>query len=175
MSCTIHQDQDVTKTVLCFSLDAWEVCSKGTLPEELAKSQTRANLGRLSSKEQALITTQQWIVADKDQMCPICLSTFEDLKNASADICILDHPEHRVCSHCLSSLVAANGGRNHIACPGCRGKISLPLVENKIYQNSEGHFELSIGGPSSTTRVLSFPASDLDDLLAHPHPHPHQE
>ncbi|OAG30412.1 hypothetical protein NEDG_02234 [Nematocida displodere] len=148
-------------SIMCFSLEAWELYRSGKLGDELANTQT--DLSVLSPEQQAIVMSREEMAADNDA-CHVCLCTADELKAISpdADICILDHSKHSVCGPCLVVMVNAGGGARSISCPNCRQEHTLPLVKNKIGRNTQGVFELTMGTPSST---LSFPRTAPDATL----------
>ncbi|OAG32195.1 hypothetical protein NEDG_02114 [Nematocida displodere] len=150
------------KAILCFSLEAWGSCTQGRLASDLAQTQT--DLSLLSPLNQELVMGQKWAGGGNEPVCAICLSTAGDLRDTSPDtspdteICILDHPEHRVCSSCLARLVSAGRRSRHIRCPVCRAELSVPFLKKKLQMNAHGHFELTGG-------VVAFPCNNFKKVV----------
>ncbi|OAG28775.1 hypothetical protein NEDG_02246, partial [Nematocida displodere] len=151
------------ETVLSFSLDAWELCTKGALSAKLAETDT--DLAQLSAGEQEVIVFQRWIEEESEFSCSICCCTLAELRETkpNTDICILDHPGHRVCGSCLNSLAGA--GQRPFGCPTCRGLIAAPVLKNRIYQNSQGSFVLEMAARPAQPPIISFPSPNIEELL----------
>ncbi|OAG29110.1 hypothetical protein NEDG_01249 [Nematocida displodere] len=164
IDCLFQQNPDAN-SVLHMSLDAWDRCTEGTLSHELTK--TRSDISVLSSGEQEMITNQKWIGEESDSSCAVCLATVDELKNTSppVDICILDHPEHRVCSGCLDKMVSEGDATGRIGCPMCRGVLKTPLQKQSIHKNDQDGFVLTSDTTSDKSDILSFPSDNLERLL----------
>ncbi|OAG30745.1 hypothetical protein NEDG_02216 [Nematocida displodere] len=145
--------------VLCLSLEAWKLYKSGKLADELARTQT--DLSVLSPEHQTMIMSQEEMAADDDDPCCVCLSTITDLKsdNPNTELCILDSPKHPICIACLDDLICSGRRAGLIKCPSCRKEHMLPFVKNKVRQNSQGVFVITIPAP---LHVLSFPRPTPD-------------
>ncbi|OAG29779.1 hypothetical protein NEDG_00912 [Nematocida displodere] len=148
--------------ILCFSLDAWKLCSEGKLLPKL----TLAGLSRISVLNQELILSQKFVGNASDPLCVICQENLDELKetNPNTKICILDHPSHRVCSGCLDELYEGLDKTSRcFNCPICRREIKYPFVTNTIQKTLQRRFGLAMGTPVS---VLSFPNNNLVGMLS---------
>ncbi|OAG30417.1 hypothetical protein NEDG_02207 [Nematocida displodere] len=140
--------------VLCFSPKAWELYKSGKLADKLARSQT--NLSVLSPEHQTMVMSREGIVGKVNDLCCVCLSTVKDLRisNPNTEMCILDSPKHPICIACLDGLICSGRRAGLIKCPSCRKEHMLPFVKNKVRQNSQDVFVITIPTPLP---VLSFP------------------
>ncbi|OAG32515.1 hypothetical protein NEDG_02238 [Nematocida displodere] len=147
--------------VLCFSLEAWDLCIQGRLVDELA--QTQADLSQLSPLNQELLMSHSGAEGASEPLCPICMASLDELAKAdpNTEIYILDHPTHRLCKACLVGVISSREGVDSFKCPICRGELAYPLHKNKIEKNAQGLFELRTGGSGGPLGVLSFPNNNF--------------
>ncbi|OAG31293.1 hypothetical protein NEDG_01771, partial [Nematocida displodere] len=95
--------------ILCLSLEAWELYTKGKLGDELTRTQT--DLSVLLPEQQAMVMSKEEMAAD-DKPCTVCLCTVASLRSTNPDtqIYILEHLKHpTVCCGCLDVMVKACG------------------------------------------------------------------
>ncbi|OAG30411.1 hypothetical protein NEDG_02233 [Nematocida displodere] len=155
IECSVYQSKK--ETILCLSLEAWELYTKGKLADELTSSRT--DLSALSPKQQEIVMNRKEIVDKDKEPCLICRETFDELKktNPNTEICVLDYPTHRVCGECLDSVINSSGDAVRAKCPFCREHLRLPLIKHKIHKNSQGDFGLTLDRHTAILPVLSFP------------------
>ncbi|OAG30426.1 hypothetical protein NEDG_02229 [Nematocida displodere] len=163
IECGVYKAESaVVGGVLCFSLDAWEVCMKGKLEQELSQT----DLNKLSPNDRDSIGIKTWNGDETEAVCVVCKESFASFKENSSDssteIYILDHPSHIVCGVCLGGLIMSN--KPILECPVCRREIKNHTIKKRIQRKDHGSFELTIG---TDLPILSFPSSDLENLLAH--------
>ncbi|OAG29109.1 hypothetical protein NEDG_01248 [Nematocida displodere] len=157
-----HQEK---RTILCFSLDAWDQCIKGNLAAEL----TPAELEICSPDEQMMILNPSTIDVDdadefrKESTCLICYETFDNLEetNPNTEICLLDHPKHRMCNTCLDRVMGEAG---KVSCPMCREDFNLSNLKNRIERNSQGGFGI-VRVPFVRVGGFFFPNNNLEEFL----------
>ncbi|OAG31158.1 hypothetical protein NEDG_01571 [Nematocida displodere] len=153
--------------LLCLSLEAWDLCTQGKLGGELSL----ADLTPVSTEQFAAIISREAIEDARARSCVVCMCSLEDLKNTSPapEICMLDHPEHRVCSSCLDRLfstIDTTSGR--VRCPVCRNELNHTFIKHKIQRNAQGAFELSLDTSSGSLPILSFPKKSLNKTPTQP-------
>ncbi|OAG31297.1 hypothetical protein NEDG_01775 [Nematocida displodere] len=142
--------------ILCFSLDAWDLYTKGKLGNELANSRT--DLNQLPTEHQAIVMNRMKMGAYSEACCG-CTRTLNGLKSDSpnTEMCIWSNPKHPLCTACLNNLICSvRGVAGAIMCPSCRQEHILPLVKNRIHKNKQGGFVVTM---ATLLPVLSFPRS----------------
>ncbi|OAG32197.1 hypothetical protein NEDG_02116 [Nematocida displodere] len=157
----LHDPNIVPNTnILCFSLEAWELYTKGKLADELGQ----ADLCQLSPEHRAIVMSKEEMGGDSDP-CHVCLCSADDLRSSSPDtqICILDRAKHTVCARCLDGLIKRGRDSGSITCPMCRERVNLSLLKHRIHRNAQGQFELAI---CTQLPVLSFPRTNPNALPA---------
>ncbi|OAG32285.1 hypothetical protein NEDG_02036 [Nematocida displodere] len=164
VECSAYQKKK--EAILCFSFEAWALYRAGKLGTELA--QTHTDLSVLSDLQQSLFLAPGPTHLN-EPVCVVCMGMLEDLRETdpNAEVCILDHPEHRLCSGCLDGVCSIRDedtgeGITFIRCPVCRGEHSLPISKHKIQKNDQGSFGITVARPLG---FLTFPCTNIEELL----------
>ncbi|OAG31162.1 hypothetical protein NEDG_01575 [Nematocida displodere] len=158
--------QDVSKRLLCLSLDAWEslLTRRPNVWLDLGFN-SGSHVSLLSSSEQEMLACHTWVGTPGEILCGECYTQLHRFKETrpSVQICFLEHPKQRICSDCLIRLF--NSGELSRKLPSFKlSKKVLPL-KNIIESDHRGGFYLKLPVTTPPRPLLSFPTKPKGFIL----------